>query len=78
MSVDRDIITKEIQRVAQEEKVNTLTRSEFFAETGISQWQLYQIFDSWREACKESGLEPNYQIFQLKLTTYLKKCIVFS
>ena len=61
MSVDRDTIIKEIQRVAQEKKANTLTRSEFFADTGFSQWQVYQIFDSWREACKEAGLEPNYQ-----------------
>lgn len=61
MNVDRASVIKEIRRIAQEKNVNSLTRSEFLAETGISRWQIYQVFDSWREACEEAGLEPNYQ-----------------
>jgi hypothetical protein len=61
MSQNRETIIKEIQRVARKKNVNKLTRSEFSSETGISQWQIYQIFNGWREACEEAGLEPYYQ-----------------
>jgi len=61
MSINRDTIIKEIQRVAGEKNVNKLTRSVFSSETGISQWQIYQMFAGWREACEEAGLEANYQ-----------------
>lgn len=61
MEIDRDAIIKEIQRVARKKKVNQLSRSEFFAESEISSWQVYQFFDGWREACELAGLKPNYQ-----------------
>lgn len=61
MQIDRDTIIKEIQRVAQEKGVKQLTRSEFSAESEISSWQIYQVFDGWREACELAGLEPYYQ-----------------
>ncbi|MFQ6083484.1 MAG: homing endonuclease associated repeat-containing protein [Candidatus Aminicenantia bacterium] len=61
MQIDRDTIIKEIQRVAREKGVKQLTRSEFSAESGISSWHIYQVFDGWREACRFAGLEPYYQ-----------------
>jgi len=61
MPVDRDTIIKEIQRVAREKGVNKLSRSDFISETGISAWKLYQVFDSWHEACELAGLDLHYQ-----------------
>ena len=61
MQIDREKIIKEIQRITRQKGVNQITRSEFSAETGISLWQIYQTFDSWREACEEAGLVPHYQ-----------------
>lgn len=46
---------------AREKSTIKLTCSEFSSETGISKWQIYQLFEGWREACEEAGLEPNYQ-----------------
>ncbi len=59
--IDRNQIIKELQRVANEKKSNRITRSEFSANTGISSWQIYQMFEGWREACQLAGLEPNQQ-----------------
>jgi hypothetical protein len=59
--IDRNQIIKELQRVANEKKSDRVTRSEFSAKTGISQWQIYQMFEGWREACQLAGLEPNQQ-----------------
>ncbi len=61
MSINRDSIIKEIQRVARDKNKNQLAKSEFITETGISNWQIYQLFDGWREACELAGLDPHYQ-----------------
>lgn len=58
MPIDRDFIIREIQRVARDKNKNQLTHSEFITETGISAWQIYQLFDGWREACELAGLRP--------------------
>jgi hypothetical protein len=61
MQISKNTIISEIQRVAHEMGVNQLTRSNFSAETGISSWHIYQLFDGWRDACEQAGLKPHFQ-----------------
>lgn len=62
MENSRDVIIKEIQRLAHEKGVDLIKRSEFTAETGISSYKIYNAFKGgWREACELAGLSANYQ-----------------
>jgi len=63
--MNRDQIIKEIQRIANQKKSPNVTRSEFCSKTGISQNQIYQLFESWCEACQSAGLEPNQKCVRI-------------
>jgi hypothetical protein len=56
--MDKKTIIAEIKRIAQEKGLEQMTRIQFTAESGISERQIYQVFDSWREACEMSGVQP--------------------
>lgn len=56
--MDREIIVKEIKRIAQESGISTITRSQFKSKSGISEWQIYKYFDTWNEAVEAAGLTP--------------------
>ena len=64
--MDRDTILKAIKRVAQEKGVEQLSRKQFTAAAGISDWHIYQHFDGWREACEAAGLKPHTQNVRLE------------
>lgn len=64
-SVTREMIIREIQRIAREEKIDTLTQSDFKKRTGISDKKIHRYFDGWREACQVAGLKPNRQGIRL-------------
>jgi len=49
----------EIQRVAKELGRETISRTEFEKLSGISQHQIYKIFNGWTEAVSEAGLTPH-------------------
>lgn len=79
MGIDRDFIIQEIQRVAHDKNKKRLTRSEFSAETGISSFRIYQLFDDWREACELAGLKPYDKNLPLDNDALFEEmCRVFS
>jgi hypothetical protein len=63
--ISRDQIINEIKRVAREKGSDSITRSEFYTNTGISSWQIYQRFEGWAEACQLAGLMPNQKCVRI-------------
>ncbi len=65
MEVTKDLVIREIQRVAKEKGGGILSRAEFFAASEVSAWHVYRLFDGWRDACKAAGVaapEQNVKI----------------
>lgn len=71
--IDREELLGEIQRVARIKGKNKITLSEFSSESGISRWQIYQLFDSWSEACKLAGLDLHYQHITIEDNTLFEE-----
>lgn len=65
LPITRETVIREIQRVAKERGISTLSRSQFESATGISGERIYQLFEGWREACEVAGLQPHLQNVRL-------------
>ena len=55
---DREMILSEIRRVAKEADTDTLARSVFIRESGISEHHILKFFDCWNDAIEAAGLTP--------------------
>lgn len=47
-----------VQEVARRLGKEKVSRSEFFRETGVSEWQILKHFESWNNFVKDAGLVP--------------------
>lgn len=54
----RESLIEEIKRVSETLNKNTVARSEFIRETGISEWHVQKHFDSWNDLVRAAGLQP--------------------
>src|SRR3989338_1911741 len=54
----REEIIKKAKEVANKLCVTSLPRKTFIAKTGISEWQIINLFNSWNEVVIEAGLTP--------------------
>lgn len=55
--INREEIIKEIKRISKEENTNSVSRRLFIQKSGISNYQIYNFFDSWEEVINEADLE---------------------
>jgi len=67
----------EIQRVAKELGRETISRTEFEKLSGISQHQIYKIFNGWTEAVSEAGLTPHTKQVKKVMSSFSKISILF-
>jgi hypothetical protein len=58
MEHNKDSLVIEILKIAKKLNKNTVSRSEFVRETGISEWQVLKYFDSWNDFVEKAGLQP--------------------
>lgn len=75
----REEIIKKAREVADKLGVTSLPRKTFIAQTGISEWQIINLFDSWNEVVIEAGLTPaanikleEDELLQAMLDAFLK------
>jgi hypothetical protein len=54
----RESLIEEIKRVALALSKNTVSRTEFIRESGISEWHVLKHFDSWNDLVRSAGLQP--------------------
>lgn len=54
----REEIIKKAKDLAIELGIDSLSIKTFIAKTGISEWQIINVFDSWNEVVTEAGLAP--------------------
>ena len=53
----RDSLIEEIRRLSIALGKNTVSRTEFVRETGISEWHVLKHFDSWNDLVRAAGLQ---------------------
>lgn len=61
----REELLQKARQVAEKLGTKTISRAEFSRETGISQNQIYQLFDGWRKFCELAGLQAHMQNVRL-------------
>jgi hypothetical protein len=59
MDLNAETLKQRLRDVAERLKKQTVTRSEFVREAGISAWQVGKHFDNWSEFVSAAGLQPN-------------------
>jgi Homing endonuclease associated repeat len=55
----REQLIAKAREIADRLGRQTISRSEFCRHTGISGYQIYEHFDSWKDLCEQAGLVPN-------------------
>ena len=54
----REEIINKAKTLAKELRGKSISKRKFIAKTGISEWQINNLFDSWNEVISEAGLTP--------------------
>jgi hypothetical protein len=56
--VARDELIEQVRALAARLDSRSVSRSTFNRETGVSEWQVLEEFDSWNELVEVAGLVP--------------------
>ncbi len=68
---DKETVIRSIRKVAAA-KNRAPSRAEFRAASGMTEYQVLRHFDSWREAVRAAGLEPDTSNIKLDDSTLLE------
>jgi hypothetical protein len=54
----RDDLIEQLRAIGERRGKDTIARSEFLRETGITEWQVMKRFDSWNALVEAAGMRP--------------------
>jgi hypothetical protein len=56
--LSRNDLIEQLRAIGERRGKDTIARSEFLRETGLTEWQVMKQFDSWNALVEAAGLRP--------------------